>query len=159
MFHVKQKKMFLDLNKSINKNYSTSFFVDGFELIPFVVSKLGGPVVLLVKQPFFDDVFSSFNSSQNHVVGLPLIPKKEKHVLFSSHYKKLFDNGYYQVLHNLKHIKILVVEESLFKKPLFSVEKTSFFQLAGKNITLESLVSFLCSGGYIKVDLILSSVE
>ena len=92
--------MFLDFNRVINSTYHTSFFVSGFELIPFVVSKINLPVVLFVKQSFFDDVFSSFGASQKNIIGLPLVLDEEKNLVFPSHYKKLFDNAYYQVLHN-----------------------------------------------------------
>ena len=80
MFHVKHEKrgFFIEgfsskITKSLGTGRPFEVKVESPSIIPFVLSGLKGPTLLVCLDDFFNDVYSSLSIPQDSAVGIPFV--------------------------------------------------------------------------------------
>ena len=146
MKHLDCFNPFID---SLKKNSLLSVDVESISIVPFIFSLIPDKKkVFICEGLFFDEIFSSFPQQKN-IVALPVVQHKNIGSFYSYH-EELLQKGINRVSADWEGVNVCVVDKTNIKKPLFPKKRPSIFSSKCNDLTYDSLLSFLRSGGYTK---------
>ncbi len=164
-FHVKHEKraIFIEgfsskITKSLGAGRPLEVKVESPSIIPFVLSGLKRPTLLVCLDNFFNDVYGSLSIPQDSAVGIPFIsePIKSRSPI-KSYNQAVLERSSVELSSNLKKISLCVVDSRCLKLPVVDVVAEKPYLI--KNSSFDSLLAFLKKHKYSLVDSVSVSGE
>ena len=156
-FHVKHSPLPAfsfqeEINRAVDSFGAVKIKVDSFSLIPFLLSSLGFPSLVVCQKGFFDDVFGSFPVGSFGCVGVPFVrAQKNKSLTIGSYYQDLLARSSAALSSRPLSVDFCVVDERSVDIPFVSSSSAESFLLDEKS-SYDSFLSFLTNNGYTKKD-------
>ena len=156
MFHVKHRPSFLkehvDKTLSVVSRGKTAVLrVGSPSLVPFVLSEINFPILLVCKKGSFDDVYSSFGLEREGCVGVPFLKSFDySRFVIHSYHKSLFECSSARLSSDLSSVDCCVIDERSLSLPVVYAPADKNFIVGSSLCSLEDLVSFLSKNNYIK---------
>ncbi len=145
--HIEKAKEVLSLKKT------ASFKLDSPSLVSFVLADIKTPYIVVCKQNFFDDVFSSFDVTSETTAGFPFVQNEESsNKTIYSYHKELFNRSSSLLSSNAASVLSCVVDERVYSLPLLYKPKSSSFEIKQGNSDIEEVLSYLIKNKYKKAD-------
>ena len=165
VFHVKHEKreFFIEgfsskIIKSLEVGKPFEVKVESPSIVPFVLSGVKKPILLVCLDDFFDDVYNSLSIPQSSAVGLPFISESVKSQSpIKSYNQAVLERSCVELSSNLKKISLCVADYRCLKLPVVDVVAEK--PLLIKEASFDSLLVFLKKHKYLLVDSVSVSGE
>ena len=148
-FHVKQSNIggpLLSLFSDIKKNKQVLYNIEDWSCLPLVFDVLGFSCLVRCEENCFDDIVSSFDFLSDEIVFIPNI--KEVSSFSKTYHEEMFERASVLISSSIKKIKLFIVQDGAFDKPLFYKEKTRPLDVSGGEESQEKLLEFLLNNNY-----------
>ena len=165
VFHVKHEKpgFFIEgfsskITKSLGAGRPLEVKVESPSIIPFILSVLKKPTLLVCLDDFFNDVYSSLSIPQDSAVGIPFVGGLVKSQSpIKSYNQAVLERSSVELSSNLKKISLCVADYRCLKLPVVDVVAEK--PLLIKDSSFDSLLAFLKKHKYSLVDSVSVSGE
>ena len=144
--------------KSLDAGKPLEVKVESPSIVPFVLSGIKKPTLLVCLDAFFNDVYNSLSIPQDSAVGIPFISESVKSQSpIKSYNQAVLERSSVELSSNLKKISLCVADYRCLKLPV--VDAVAEKPLLIKDASLEGLLVFLKKHKYSLVDSVSISGE